>query len=376
MSNESGVFPTDAKDLNTASLNTLIQTLHPDVTVDQFSIIKELSFGDGSEPVSTAGRVEVALSYQGQGSETLPKQLIIKVCRPDIAPRPLYRNEVAFYTRLRPELDIEAPVCIGGMFDENTASFGLALEDLRVRGVSFPNVTTSPGVAHIKAVLSQLAKLHATFWNSDKFYRELDWIKPHTEGELYELFNHPDLVPAVIQAEVDNNQFKRELVQGVGQTPQALYQQLRTVQQHQATLTPTLCHGDTHVGNTYARPDGGAGLYDWQLMARGYCMHDVSYVIITGLSVEERRANEKDLIHFYLAELASNGVALPPSFEQAFLEYRHAAVWCFYIGWLTTPIDNYGWDITVCNHIRLATAYRDLETAAAVAQLPTGAAYS
>ena len=35
-------------------------------------------------------------------------------------------------------------------------------------------------------------------------------------------------------------------------------------------------------------------------------------------------------------------------------------------GWhalVTTPVVNYGWEINVMNHLRLTTAYEDLETA-------------
>ena len=38
-------------------------------------------------------------------------------------------------------------------------------------------------------------------------------------------------------------------------------------------------------------------------------------------------------------------------------------VWGVYIGWLTTPVVNYGWEINVMNHLRLTTAYEDHETA-------------
>ena len=105
-------------------------------------------------------------------------------------------------------------------------------------------------------------------------------------------------------------------------------------------------------------------------MARGYCLHDVTYLLMTGLSVGVRRENERDLLAFYRAELESRGVAEPPSMDTLWLEYRRAAVWGVYIGWLTTPIMNYGWEITVNNHIRLLTAYQDLECSAALSDLP------
>jgi hypothetical protein len=37
-------------------------------------------------------------------------------------------------------------------------------------------------------------------------------------------------------------------------------------------------------------------------------------------------------------------------------------VWNVYVGWLTTPVVNYGWEINVMNHLRLVTAFEDLET--------------
>jgi hypothetical protein len=46
-------------------------------------------------------------------------------------------------------------------------------------------------------------------------------------------------------------------------------------------------------------------------------------------------------------------------------------VWCVYIGWLTTPVVNYGWEVCVMAHLRVMTAYEDLETSRAVAALDT-----
>jgi hypothetical protein len=51
------------------------------------------------------------------------------------------------------------------------------------------------------------------------------------------------------------------------------------------------------------------------------------------------------------------------------VEYRRTLVWGVYIGWLTTPVVNYGWEINVLNHLRLTTAYEDLETAKLVAEV-------
>jgi len=52
----------------------------------------------------------------------------------------LYSNEVNFYGRIRPELDIETPISLGGNFDKKTLSFGQILDDLRLRGAQMMNV--------------------------------------------------------------------------------------------------------------------------------------------------------------------------------------------------------------------------------------------
>lgn len=374
-------FPYRASELTNQRLTELIQTVHADVIVSGYKVIGEKSFAAATEEVSTAGRIELKLQYEGDSTDHLSEQVVVKVSRPDLGALPLYENEVAFYTRLRPELNIETPRCLGGEHDNTTGQFGLALENLQQRQVLFPNVTTPLSLDAVRSLLDTLSGLHARYWNSPRFETDLSWIQPHTRGSLYNMFNDPNGVPALIRHEIESNQFKRELVERVGQTANGLYHEFRKLQKHQAGLPQTVCHGDTHIGNTYLLPDDAGfgdkgGLIDWQLMSRGYCMHDVTYLLVTGLSVKQRRENEGDLLRYYLKRLADNGVEQEPTFEAAWLEYRRAAVWGVFIGWLTTPIENYGWEITVNNHIRLLTAYEDLDTKAAIAELPEVAPFS
>jgi Ser/Thr protein kinase RdoA (MazF antagonist) len=361
-------FPTSAEGLTLGVLDALVKTMHPGVSVTDFAVLDTWLFEEGDGQVSTAGRIAVEVTYGVSAGTDLPQRLILKVNRPALAAHPLYRNEVAVYTRLRAELgsDVETPRCVGAAFDDATDTFAIALEDLSVAGARFSNVTTPITVQQLQSLLSSLAVLHGKYWDSPRFEDELSWVQPHIAGELHELFFR--LVPALIQHEVDTVQFKRELVEMVGQTAASLEAQTKKVQAHQATLPRTLCHGDAHIGNTYLIKDRG-GFVDWQLTAHGHHMHDVHYLIITALSVEQRRAHERDLLRYYLDQLARTGVAITPDFETAWLEYRRAAVWGLYIGWLTTPVENYGWDITVNNHIRLASAYQDLETAQAIAEI-------
>ena len=366
----SAPFPFRADDLTLAAMNDVVHTLHPKVDVAHFEVRETFLFGSGQ--VSTAGRIALNVTYEGEGAAELPREVVLKVVRPELGALPLYANEVSFYTRLRPELGahVETPRCVGGIHDATTGTFGLALEDLRARGATFSNVKTPHSIADMHSLLGSAARLHAGYWESPRFATDLRWVQTHVDGELHAFFEHPDLVPALIRQQVVDVQFKRELVQSIGQTPDTLHAQVRRVQAHQALLPRTIVHGDMHAGNTYRLPDGTGGLVDWQLSVRGFCMHDVTYLLITGLSVEQRRRHERELLAYYLDRLRAAGVGSAPDPDAAFLEYRRAVAWCVYVGWLTTPIENYGWEITVMNHVRLLTAYRDLETAAAIASLP------
>lgn len=362
-------LPTDPQDLTVDHLNALLAAQSPGVALTDFTVTETHLWGGGQ--ASSAGRMVIAPIYAGPAAAKLPRRLVIKVAKTDPSsddPKQvrgtgaLYRNEVNVYTRLRPSSFLEAPAVLGGAYDPQTATFLLLMEDLRDRGATFGAVTTPVPLNTVRSLLDQLASLHARYWGSPDFDDGLSWMEAHTRGALYAVFNTPQAAPAFIAHQVEQEQFKREMVQRLGTTVDGLFRGFQRVQQHQARLPQTVCHGDTHIGNTYALPDGRGGLLDWQLASQGYAMHDVSYLVATALSVADRRAHERELLAYYREQLRANGVGDAPSLDELWIEYRRAMVWGVYIGWLTTPVVNYGWEITVMNHLRIMTAYEDLET--------------
>jgi hypothetical protein len=133
------------------------------------------------------------------------------------------------------------------------ARFILVLEDLLAQGAR-PVVTGDECTpAQARAVIDLLAQLHAAHWRSPRLSTDLAW--------------------------------------GV--------------------------HGDPHVGNTYVRADGGAGLLDWQVVFSTRGVREISYFVTSALDRDLRRALEKELIQRYLDGLAAAGVPDPPSFEAA-----------------------------------------------------------
>lgn len=351
-------FPIDVNRLTVATLNSTVQQLYPDVQIDDFSIIESKAYGD--EMVSTAARALLELNYRNNDLN-LPNRVILKLARDSSKlMSPFYANEVLFYNHLRRDLAIEAPLSLGGLFDEASGQFGLLMEDLNQRQAHFPNVKEQVNLTQIESLIDTLAKLHATFWQSPRFSKDLHWVQSHTHGTLSQLQN--DAATLLIQHEIDNENFKREMVQRLRTTGPELRSSMIAMHKHQATLPQTLLHGDTHLGNTYLLPGDKGGFLDWQLMTSGYGVHDISYLVTTALSIEQRRKHEQTLLQRYLWQLAEQGVTNPPKFNEAWLEFRRSLVWGVYYGWLTTPVVNYGWEINVLNHLRLTTAYEDFDT--------------
>ncbi|MFI5808491.1 phosphotransferase [Streptomyces sp. NPDC051561] len=113
-----------------------------------------------------------------------------------------------------------------------------------------------------------------------------------------------------------------------------LYSALRRSLELAAEGPQTLLHGDVHIGNTYRTADGRLGFVDWQVLMRGNWACDVAYLITSGLSVEDRRETERDLLALYLEHLAKAGGAAPDP-GAAWLAYRRQTLYPLYI-WLTT----------------------------------------
>ena len=356
-----GGIPFDAGAYTPDLLNAIIAQSRSDAKIATVEVVDSKRYGDGM--VSTAARAFLNVTYAPGAAADLPRQLVLKLGRsPDFLIGPLYQNEVRFYNALRPEIaDVEAPFSLGGVYDPATQAFALLLGDLTQQGARFPNVKTVQTIDEVRALLDTLARLHARYWQDPRFDGALGFVETHVRGDLAVFMR--DFVPIAIQQEIDTEQFKQELVERLRTSGDELRRSVQRLHHHQQGLPHTLLHGDTHIGNTYLLPDGRGGLLDWQLFVRGHHMHDVSYLVTTALSIGQRRTHERDLLAFYLDRLAAYDVANPPGFEQSWAEFGRCLVWGVYIGWLTTNIANYGWEISVLNHLRLTTAFEDHDAA-------------
>jgi Ser/Thr protein kinase RdoA (MazF antagonist) len=138
----------------------------------------------------------------------------------------------------------------------------------------------------------------------------------------------------------------------------------------EATRPQTLVHQDPHSLNWYWTGDGRMGIYDWQVNGKGSWALDVAYALGCGLSTEDRRAWERDLLAQYVERLAAF-TAEPPSADAAWMSYRQQLMhglsyWFASFGRMKLQPEMNTREVSEINITRLAQAAVDLDTVDAI----------
>ena len=127
--------------------------------------------------------------------------------------------------------------------------------------------------------------------------------------------------------------------------------------------TQTLLHGDPHIGNTYLLPNDEVGFLDWQMARRGNWSLDLGYFLQGALTIEDRRAGERDLLNEYRGALDLPADELP-SADEVWLRYRASVAHGLAI-WMATLSGGDAWqgaDICLALAQRYGAAFVDLQT--------------
>lgn len=290
----------------------------------------------------TSARRPLRVIYNDAGREAgLPEHLFTK-SGPTFATRlvsaaaGLSVIEATFYAQIRPTVDIEAPVTRYSAYDPVSNRQMLIIDDVSVtRGAAFGTVLTRRLTREqAEKVIDTLAALHAHFWDAPLGNRFGSW--------LCNSYDWLDRLNVTLEINITGPQ--------------------------------TMLHGDVHPGNWYVTEDGEMGLYDWQCIVRGGWARDVAYALSSHLTVEDRRAWERELVARHGERLAEAGIT-PPDEEAAFLAYRqqmcHAMfMWLGTIGRHPLQPQMQPADITFESVRRTCQAAADLETLDAIAERP------
>jgi Ecdysteroid kinase-like family len=325
---------------------------------------------DGTTGTTDRRRLRVTWNEAGERAG-LPNNLFIKSTplsaknRCMVGPLDMAVNEVRFYKSAAAELGGAVPTAryaYAGM----GARFLIVLDDVVADGGRTYAVADRCDIEHARGLIDFFAALHSRFWASPRFQRDLTWARTwstrpgsailnyfYKRGRRDALrLNHPASTPAVhaVAAALDDH-------------ADAYYKEFEA-----GPLT--LLHGDSHLGNSFSWADGRSGMLDWQVVWQGPGLREVAYWMTTGLDVDMRRTQERDLLDRYLEGLRRGGVPEVPTSNAAFERYRlfSAEAWdstAMLIAWpgLQAPQNaEAGWQ-------RACAAVEDLDAASVVESL-------
>lgn len=307
-------LPTDISDITPAWLTELLSKDEPGLVVDSVSIV------DVQHGACTKLRVAARTNRND-----FPSTLMMKVgFEPhSVAMQQMHVNEYHAYADLMPTVDLNAPKCFGAAKDGEGRAL-VVLEDLCLRDVQFLTLQAPIGFDLAKRFLEGLARFHARWWNAPDLDSRFGWAPDTSEdcfAHYFQLLDRPE-------------EFQRYATAPRGAAmPKMLLDPPRVHAAHVAmtaahraeNMAMVVNHGDMHLGNLYLDSDGTPGFLDMQ-PRRGAWSIDVSYFLIAGLDLVDRRRWEGALIQHYLDSLAKEGVDAP-AFDAAWTAYRRDVVW-------------------------------------------------
>ncbi len=283
----------------------------------------------------TNRRARFALTYaKGSG----PAQLFLKAHSPNHRWVHLRNGNLFLESRLfanNVPLPLEHPHVYLAVPDYPRLDFLLVMEDLTLRGADPRDSLRPLSVEQVRNGLTGLAALHGAYWNMGaRTHRKLHWVKQWAPSQGWQVG------------------LRKRVPIGLSRSGEELPKAIRgmsadrVVDLWAANVTTlasghqTLLHGDAHIGNTYALPDGTTGFLDWQVVRRGNWIQDAGYFMVGALTVEDRRQAEQDLLRHYL-----DALDLPqgqrPGWDEAWLRYRQSPAYGLAI-WLST-LGTDGW---------------------------------
>ena len=288
----------------------------------------------------THERHQLRVSYNEEGRRAgLPVSIFTKSL-PSIVTRMIggfngtARVEGSFFTQIRPQLEIEAPLCYHSAYDRKTFAAIHLLEDLvATKSATFCNHNTRVTRAMADDMIDLLASLHGRFYGDPTLGERYRWLASYPRwftigaakmGTEYYTQKAFDAAAHVIPAEV------------MARRSDVWPATMRALALHDSE-PQGLIHSDVHIGNWYRTGAGQMGLCDWQCLSRGHWSRDFAYAVTASLTPEDRRSWERELLARYIDRFAER-TGEKPNFDLSFQHYRQQIVHALAM-----------WTITLCH---------------------------
>ncbi len=223
-----------------------------------------------------------------------------------------YFKEVNFYNELLPTVQIRTPKPFYTDIDPATHAFCLMLEDITPsrQGDQIQGDT----VEMAQLALREAAKLHAPRWN-DPTLNEVTFIQPNAAlgPEFFKSFwaqMYPGFI-ARYQARMSKENL--ELLSAFSQRLDGWLTRAET--------PFALTHCDFRLDNLLFGENVPIAVVDWQTVAIGHPLADISYFLGAGLVPQARRVHERLLVWQYHEAICEAGVS-GYGFEDCYRDYR------------------------------------------------------
>jgi hypothetical protein len=307
----------------------------------------------------TTGRMRLRLRY-ARASDG-PETVFVKLApfdesqRKMVAATDMGRREARFYDGPAREAPLRIPQPYFSAYGDDPNEYVMVLEDLIASGCTFTNRLEPHGADRVGQLIDSLARLHAVFWNDDRFDDELSWIQPAMRGPFgAKLIGNArdqfaDQFPPVFSALCD------------------LYVE------HHARIAElwdegeqTLIHGDTHAGNQFVAGNQ-VGLYDWAVISRSPGIRDVAIYLGNSCPSELREEGQEEWLGLYRRVLVESGVDAPPA-EVLWNRYRMGVLYAW-VAATTTASMGSKWqpiEVGMTGMTRATDACSSLETVEAI----------
>jgi hypothetical protein len=281
-----------------------------------------------AEPGQTADMCRIVLEYEGEANGA-PKSLVAKFPASFGPARELARQyesylvEVSFYQKLARGRDLPVPKAYAAEIDPASGDFVLLFEDLSTarNGSLFTS-----SVADVEIGLAHLARIHGAFWN-DPILDQHAFVRKVNEPTWNAMLKGvtAQIIPAARAYYAD--QFSQYALSAM-ETWLDVWDDFIGYEPDPQTLVHVDAHPKQMFFPTAALPR--FALFDWQAVAKNWGAFDVARLLVTGLSVEDRRAHEHRLVDAYYDALCRHG-ASGLSKERLWFQIKLAHVWNIYI---------------------------------------------
>lgn len=277
----------------------------------------------------TATKIKVALDYAAGApdAEVVWVKTGMEPHSRAIGTERVYAGETFFYRTLGGRYETRTPRCYFADSDAEGASI-LVLEDLCRQGAVFSDPTVAGSPELIAAGLEAIARYQAASWMDASLAATpllasggsfdaadcLAWLYDPAHWDDYARRPRFRALAAPLR---DRDTLRRA------------HTALRRDWLRREAWA--LSHGDAHFGQLYALPSGEARLLDWQCVQIANHLQDVANLMVSGLSVDDRRRFDRDLLAGYLDGLTRFGVADAPSLDDCLARFgayaMHQLAW-------------------------------------------------